>query len=108
MKRDFTYIDDIVRGTLAAIDFGAPCEIFNLGNHRSVPLLYLIDLLEQALDKKAVRHMFPMQPGEVLETFADIQKSEQLLGFRPQVPLEEGIPHFVRWFRQRSVYTDIH
>lgn len=99
MKRDFTYIDDIVEGTTAAIDLGASSEIFNLGNHRPIPLVYLIQLLEDALGKKAIRRMLPMQPGEVTETYADIQKSERLLNFRPSVPLEEGIVRFIDWYR---------
>lgn len=100
MKRDFTYIDDIVKGTAAAIDLGAPCEIFNLGNNRSIDLLYLIHLLEEALGKKAIKEMLPMQPGEVTETFADIEKSQKLLNFSPSVSLEEGILSFVDWFKQ--------
>lgn len=99
MKRDFTYIDDIIQGTLAAIDLEAPCELFNLGNHRPIDLLYLIELLEQALGKSAVKEMLPMQPGEVTETYADIQKSQELLHFQPSVPLEVGILRFVEWYR---------
>jgi UDP-glucuronate 4-epimerase len=100
MKRDFTYIDDIVEGTAAAIDLGAPCEIFNLGNNRPIDLLYLIQLLEAALGKTAIKEMLPIQPGEVIETFADIEKGQRLLGFHPSVPLEEGIPRFIEWFKQ--------
>lgn len=100
MRRDFTYIDDIVRGTVAAIDLGAPCEIFNLGNNRPVNLLYLIQLLEEALGREAVKEMLPMQPGEVIETFADIEKSQKLLHFRPSISIEEGISRFAAWFKQ--------
>lgn len=100
MKRDFTYIDDIVRGTVAALDLGAPCEIFNLGNNRSIDLLYLIQLLEEALGKTAIKEMLPMQAGEVTETFADIKKSSDILNFQPIVPLEEGILHFIDWFKR--------
>ncbi len=99
MKRDFTYIDDIIQGTLAAIDLEAPCELFNLGNHRPIDLLYLIELLEQALGKSAVKEMLPMQPGEVTETYADIQKSQALLHFQPSIPLETGILRFVEWYK---------
>lgn len=106
MRRDFTYIDDIVTGTVAAIDLGAPCEIFNLGNNRPIPLLYLIELLEEGLGKKAVKEMLPMQAGEVIETFADIEKSQRILNFRPQVSIEEGIPHFIRWFN--TYYKRLH
>jgi UDP-glucuronate 4-epimerase len=99
MRRDFTYIDDIVEGTAAAIDLGASCEIFNLGNNRPIDLLYLIHLLEEAIGKKAIKELLPMQPGEVTETYADIEKSTRLLGFRPSVPAEEGILRFVEWFK---------
>jgi UDP-glucuronate 4-epimerase len=99
MRRDFTYIDDIIKGTLAALDLGAPCEIFNLGNSRPVELVQMIDLLESALGKKAVRESLPMQPGEVLETYADIEKSRKILGYSPSVPLEVGIPKFVEWYQ---------
>lgn len=100
MRRDFTYIEDIVRGTASAIDLGAPCEIFNLGNNRPVDLLYLIQLLEEALGKKAIKEMLPMQPGEVTETFADIEKSQRLLNFHPSVSIEDGILSFIDWFKQ--------
>jgi UDP-glucuronate 4-epimerase len=100
MKRDFTYIDDIVAGTAAALDLGAPCEIFNLGNNRPVDLLYLIQLLEQALGRTATKEMLPIQAGEVVETFADIEKSQKLLNFRPSISIEAGIGHFIDWFKQ--------
>lgn len=99
MRRDFTFIDDIVKGTTAAIDLGAGCEIFNLGNNRPIDLLYLIQLLEEGLGKKANKELLPMQPGEVTETYADIEKSSRLLNFRPSVPLEEGILRFIEWFK---------
>ncbi|HSX27095.1 MAG TPA: NAD-dependent epimerase/dehydratase family protein [Chlamydiales bacterium] len=99
MRRDFTYIDDIVRGTAAAIDLGAPCEIFNLGNNRPIELLYLIQLLEKSLEKKAIQELLPMQPGEVIETFADIEKSQKLLHFYPSISIEEGIIRFAKWFK---------
>lgn len=99
MKRDFTYIDDIVRGTVAAIDLGAPYEIFNLGNRRPVELLYLIDLIEEKLQKKAIREMLPMQQGEVLGTYADIEKSERVLNFKPLISIEEGFSHFIEWYK---------
>ena len=99
MRRDFTYIGDIIQGTLAAIDHSFPCEIFNLGNHRPIELLYLIELLENALGKKAIKDLLPMQTGEVLETYADIEKSQRLLGFTPSISLEEGILRFIDWFK---------
>lgn len=100
MKRDFTFIDDIVKGTIAAIDLGAECEVFNLGNNRPINLLYLIQLIEEGLGKQAIKEMLPMQPGEVIETFADIEKSQTILGFQPAVSLEQGIVSFIEWFKQ--------
>lgn len=99
MRRDFTYIDDIVKGTAAAIDLGAANEIFNLGNNRPIDLLYLVELLEETLGKKAIKEFLPMQPGEVTETYADIEKSCRLLNFHPTVQLEEGILRFIDWFK---------
>ena len=100
MRRDFTYIDDIISGTIAAIDLGAECEIFNLGDNRPIDLLYLIQLLEDALEIRAIKEMLPMQLGEVLETYADIEKSREMLGFQPKVSLEEGIVKFIEWYRE--------
>ncbi|MES2273716.1 MAG: NAD-dependent epimerase/dehydratase family protein [Chlamydiota bacterium] len=100
MKRDFTYIDDIVQGTAAAIDSEAGLEIFNLGNNCPVNLLYLVQLLEEALGKKAIKEMLPMQAGEVVETFADIEKSQRILNFQPTVSIEEGILRFMEWFKR--------
>ena len=99
MKRDFTYIDDIIKGIAAAIDLGAACELFNLGNNRPIDLLYMIELLENALGKKAIKEFLPMQPGEMVETYADIDKSVQQLGFQPSVQLEDGIIRFVDWYK---------
>jgi UDP-glucuronate 4-epimerase len=100
MRRDFTYIDDIIQGTIAAIELSAPYAIFNLGNNRPVALPHLISCLEKALGKKAHIEWLPAQPGEVLETFADIEKSARVLNFRPTVQLEEGIDRFVEWFKK--------
>jgi UDP-glucuronate 4-epimerase len=99
MKRDFTYIDDIVAGTLAAMERPFPFQVFNLGNAQSVELLEFIAILEGELGKKAEKNMLPMQPGDVAETAADIRKSEEMLGFRPRTSLKEGIRRFVAWYR---------
>jgi len=100
MKRDFTYIDDIVEGTIAALKRPVPYEIFNLGNSDSVHLLDFIHILEEELGQESEKNMMPMQPGDVAETTADIQKSRKLLGFNPKTPLREGIKKFVAWYRQ--------
>ncbi len=99
MMRDFTYISDIVKGTTAAIDLGAPCEIFNLGNHQPVQLNRFIEILEQELEVKAIREYLPMQPGDVEKTYADIDYSRKLLGFSPEVSLEEGLSSFTSWYK---------
>lgn len=99
MERDFTYIDDIVSGTIAAIDLESPCEIFNLGNNRPVKLLKFVEILENALGKKAKTILKPMQPGDVTATFADIEKSQNKLNFSPRTSLEDGISRFTDWYR---------
>lgn len=99
MRRDFTYIDDIVEGTVRAIERPAPYEIYNLGNSDSVGLMEFIGIIEEELGKKAEKNLLPLQPGDVAETTADIEKSERMLGFRPQMPLREGIRNFIEWYR---------
>lgn len=98
MKRDFTYIDDIVEGTIAAIDLEAEHEIFNLGNHQPVELMEFIKVIEQTTGKKAQFEFLPMQQGDVPATYADIQHSQEMLKFFPKTSLQEGIPKFVEWF----------
>jgi UDP-glucuronate 4-epimerase len=100
MKRDFTYIDDIVSGTIAAIDRPAPYAVYNLGNSKTEHLMTLIEILEKELGMKSEKNMMPMQPGDVRQTSADIQKSRDELGFDPKTPLAEGIKNFVKWYRQ--------
>ncbi len=106
MKRDFTYVDDIVKGVLAALDHppavgddAAPYRVYNIGNNRPEPLLRFIEVLEAAIGKKAVVELAPMQPGDVKETFADITAIQRDLGFQPSTPIDEGVPRFVAWFR---------
>ncbi|MBW1680901.1 MAG: NAD-dependent epimerase [Deltaproteobacteria bacterium] len=100
MKRDFTYIDDIVAGTVAAIRRPMDYEIYNLGNSNTVDLMDFIGALEEELGMRAEKNMLPMQPGDVAETYADIAKSRELLGFDPKTPLREGIRRFVAWYRE--------
>ena len=77
-----------------------PHKVYNLGNHRPEPLMRFIELLEQALGRSAVKKMMPMQPGDVLSSFADIEASQRELGFSPRTPIEEGIPKFVEWYKE--------
>ena len=104
MKRDFTYIDDIVSGVLASMDHAVPYAIYNLGNSRTVDLLYFIECIEKALGRKAQKNMLPMQPGDVAETYADISESKRDLEYLPTTKIEEGIEHFIHWYR--SYYGD--
>lgn len=99
MRRDFTYIDDIVSGVLAAIDSQLPYGLFNLGHHHPEELGHMVMILERELGVKAQKILLPMQPGDVLSTFADIEESSRQLGFVPKVSLEEGLKHFVKWYR---------
>lgn len=100
MKRDFTYIDDIVDGIAAAMDVKDGCRLYNLGNHKSEELLHLIALIEKELGKKAQKILLPMQPGDVVSTFADIEATTADLGFVPKVSLEEGIHKFIQWYKE--------
>lgn len=100
MKRDFTFITDIVNGILAALEKNYPFEIFNLGNSNTVEVLYFIECIEKALKKKAKMNLLPLQPGDVLETYADIEKSKKMLGFDPKMRIEEGVKKFVEWYKE--------
>jgi UDP-glucuronate 4-epimerase len=105
-RRDYTYIDDIISGVMAAIIYDeSNYEVFNLGESETVELRELISLLEKALDCKAVIDRQPPQPGDVPQTFADVTKARQLLGYNPQTNIGEGIKRFVEWFRSRPRQT---
>ncbi len=123
MERDFTYIDDIIEGVVrvseavgtptaglplpmvavgtspVGIGTSAPYRVFNIGNHRPVPLLTLIALLEKEIGKKAERRLLPIQPGDVPKTFADVEDLIKITGFSPVIPIEEGVKRFVKWYR---------
>jgi UDP-glucuronate 4-epimerase len=99
MKRDFTYIDDIVDGTIAALDNPFKYEIFNLGNSKSVELMKLIEIIEEELGIVAKKKFLPLQPGDVPETYADIEKTKRLLGFNPKTSIRSGIRRFLSWYR---------
>lgn len=117
MKRDFTYIDDIVEGVVRVIDkipqsdpgwdgndpdpaSGiSPYKLYNIGNNNPVELARFIEILENCLGKKAEKNLLPMQPGDVLATYADVDDLMKDVGFRPSTPLEEGVKRFVDWYR---------
>ncbi len=99
MQRDFTYVDDIVEGTLRVLDKPAPYAIYNIGNHTPVQLLDYIATIERLLGKKATLDMQPMQPGDVKATYADTSALAAAVGFAPSTPLETGLQRFTQWFR---------
>ena len=118
MRRDFTYIDDIVEGIVRVIDRPAPVNpqwdgaqpdpgtslapyrLYNIGNNQPVELLRMIELIEQALGKTAEKNLLPLQPGDVPATYADVSDLIADLDFRPETPLEVGIARFVEWYRE--------
>lgn len=106
MKRDFSYIDDIVAGILGSLDTlpepdekGRRNRLFNIGNKTPENLMHFIEVIEDAVGKKAKMRMLPMQPGDVYETYADTAAIEAACGFESKTSIEEGIPRFVEWFR---------
>ncbi|MDB6035399.1 MAG: Epimerase [Verrucomicrobiales bacterium] len=100
--RDYTFVSDTVDGILAVTQKEFGYEIFNLGESQTVTLKYLIELLEQALGKKAVIDRQSTQPGDVPITYANIEKAQAKLGYHPQIKIEQGIPLFVQWFRENQ------
>ena len=107
MRRDFTYIDDVSNVVVEIIDRipaggeagGAPARIYNVGNHRPEDLMYVVAVLEKELGREAVKEMLSMQPGDVTETFADIDDLARDTAFRPQTSIEDGLRNFVAWYR---------
>ncbi|WP_062059863.1 NAD-dependent epimerase [Cellvibrio sp. OA-2007] len=122
-RRDFTYIDDIVSGIIHALDnparannswtgdkpdpasSPAPYRIYNIGSNNPVELLYFIELMEQGLGKKAVKNLLPLQPGDVPDTYANVDLLADAVGYKPQTSIEEGVERFVSWYRH---YYPIH
>ncbi|MFZ5392188.1 MAG: NAD-dependent epimerase/dehydratase family protein [Patescibacteria group bacterium] len=100
LQRDFTYIDDIVAGILASLNHCYPYEIFNLGNNKPVELGRFISIIEKELGQEALKEYLPMQPGDVLMTCADIDYSQEKLGYNPKTTIEEGIKKFVNWYKE--------
>jgi UDP-glucuronate 4-epimerase len=99
MKRDFTYIDDIVDGTISALNSPFRYEIFNLGNSKTVELMELIKIIEEELGIEAKKNFLPLQPGDVPETYANIEKTKKMLGFNPKTSIRTGIKKFLSWYR---------
>ena len=100
MQRDFTYVDDVVEGTLRVLDRPNKYAIYNIGNHQPVALLDYIATLERALGRKAKLALKPMQPGDVKSTYADTAALRAAVGFSPSTPLETGLARFAEWFKQ--------
>ena len=107
MRRDFTYVDDIVEGVVRVLARppradadGAPYAIYNIGNHDAVDLGEFIALLERLLGRRAIRNERPMQPGDVEATYASIDRLQQATGFAPHTPLADGLARFVAWYRE--------
>lgn len=100
MRRDFTYIDDIVSGVIAAIDKNHPHEVINLGGDKTEELMDFVQEVEKACAKEAKKEFMDMQPGDVVQTSADISKARKLLGYEPKTHISEGIPKFVEWYRK--------
>jgi len=108
-RRDYTYIEDVIQGTMAALEYEGPLfDIFNLGESETVQLKDLIVAIENALGKRAKIKQLPEQPGDMPLTCADISKARKLLGYKPTTRLSEGLPNFVDWFlhSQRTVRTE--
>ncbi len=105
-RRDYTYIEDIIQGTMAALDYNGPLyEVFNLGESETISLKDLILAIEDALGKKAIINRLPEQPGDMPQTYADISKARKLLGYDPTTKVTEGIPKFVEWFLRTADYA---
>ncbi|WP_035678547.1 NAD-dependent epimerase/dehydratase family protein, partial [Bradyrhizobium liaoningense] len=108
MRRDFTYIDDVTRVVSKLIDLvpaddpaaaNAPFKLYNVGNHHPEELMHVVGLLERELGRTAIKELLPMQPGDVRETFADVEDLMRDTGFAPSTPIEHGVHNFVTWYR---------
>ena len=100
MQRDFTYLEDIAAGIVAALDKNYDYEVFNLGGGQTEELMAYVSTLEKALGKEGQKEMLPMQPGDVVSTSADISKAQKMLGYDPKTHIAEGIPKFVEWYKE--------
>jgi UDP-glucuronate 4-epimerase len=116
MRRDFTYIDDVVESVVRLVDrppprnsspsampdpgsSSAPWRVYNIGNNKPIELLEVVRLLEKAIGKSAKRELLPMQPGDVPATYADVDDLAREVDFRPKTPISEGIGRFIEWYR---------
>jgi UDP-glucuronate 4-epimerase len=117
MRRDFTYIDDIVEGIVRVLDkipepnltwsgdtpdpstSKAPYRLYNIGNNQPVELIRFIEVLEDCLGRKVEKNLLPLQPGDVPETYANVDDLTEVVGFKPNTPIEVGIERFVKWYR---------
>jgi UDP-glucuronate 4-epimerase len=100
LRRDFTYVDDVVKAMLLLAELPpAPYRVVNVGNHHPATVNQLIDAVEDACHKKALRQDLPMQPGDVTQTYADVSLLHSLTGFSPQTDLRQGVTEFVKWYR---------
>lgn len=104
MQRDFTYVDDIVAGIIAALDKNYPYEVFNLGAGYTEELMSYVSALEKALGKEGKKNFLPMQQGDIVKTSADISKAQKMLGFSPKTRISEGVPRFVEWYKEYYKY----
>ena len=100
MKRNFTYIDDIIQGVLLALDYPRDYAIYNIGNDCTEELERYIEVLEKCLDRKAERNYLPQQPGDMKETWADLTAIRKDLGYKPTKNIDEGVAEFVKWYRE--------
>ncbi len=100
LKRDFTYIDDIIDGTIKSIEKNYKCEIFNLGNSVKVELIDVVKIIENEVNIEAEINFEPMKNGDMLETCAKIEHSVRKLGYKPSTSVSIGIPKFIKWYRE--------
>jgi len=106
-RRDYTFIDDIIKGVRAAMDYTATnYEIINLGNHRTVSLKEMITTIEEVFEEKAIIQQLPMQPGDVPQTYADISKAQQLLNYHPKTTFKSGIQQFKSWMMNTKIDSE--
>lgn len=100
MRRDWTYVDDIVAGIIATLDKNYPCDVMNLGGGHTEELMDFVSMIEKVCGKEGKKEFLPMQPGDVVQTSADISKAQKMLSYNPKTRIKDGIPRFVEWYRK--------